>query len=1188
MLVQILSACVLSLPLPLPGVSSGSAAPPLDSTSELALEAGRAAVKRGQPDRAREHFERALASAETRAEAAFELGELARAAGDVDRMATAALIHAEATVDPRGSGVASPRGAWTIGGKELDVQGLAKRAAAARVQLANALLGVAQDHESKGSRSPEDLLTAAWSRRFALDLVQRTARVAEAMGPALKPDVSVPAGAHGPVLKALDRVGARAIATGDLGTAIRAGRILRGLGVQADFSDLRGDRPSGMAKWRAKGSDILDKARERQAERSDKPWTVEDLEWLSLHEGESFTRSHSSFAEPGVAVSPRGYYRIESDCGYETLLAVARTIEDHHERLANYFGSDPFVRNGTKVERQGLIRIVPDPSGLEAEGAPFFWVGGFQSGDTTVVRLAAGTIEGLGRTLTHELTHRFDGALHGGIPAWLAEGRAVWTGGAYARIEDHSFVDDYASHGTLISVVNRGLSSPRTLTNILSGTPGDYRQNYSAGNALYVFLSTWFPGNAPSMSGGQPLFRDLLHTYEDQGKHPSKPDDLFEEFVDHFCDGKNGRPSSFDEFQEMFTEFLRGFALREKAPFTKRYMNTLEDREGATWIYDEPTWTWDWVRAEPLFGQNQAREAGALLLEFGKPEEAIRALVWARAVDGYDPRTAAYLVEAFEKLKSPSLREREALWTVQHERNGEPFASRVHEKSARARLGAFPGDLKAVDACLAELGAVAAALAAGGAPESARRVAGDAERVAAWAGERVGERAGEETAAPGAVDQAIAIPPGEPDELGGWVEESLTRLDEDRPEGLYFVEDDGTLLLGRNSARTSTGRFDRNGGGRSFVRASRWMLPGTYRIQTRMNFTTAYATGLIVLGWSSRERNIRIPLTAGDVQYAIGESDEEPSFDKVNWRFDGMRTREGGLWTSVRGGAIELDPPSASIEIELLITGPVASLWIAGQFAGSYHTVDGAPIEGYVGFGTMSGTIAVAPPIVRRLDRQPVAILDLDRGTGPEFDRLRNVSVYFGDQMEPPTNGALVLWIPSDGKAGSISSADDEGGELSAEDQRDDITREIARARRTAVQLLERMSRNGVGQPLVVAFPRRFEKVLDRAAFDAELQDSAPENSVPPRIVFHGVTDPAAAEDEASDEHRFEAIDQGRRWLIFVDGFGVARMCQTFTSAAAISQHQLEHWLTVFRDHGRPERKLPEFSRPPAEEDEGQ
>ncbi len=1170
MLVQILSSFLLALPFAAPIVAP-------DTQAEAALEAGHAASKRGDVDRARSHFERALASSATRAKAALALGALAKATGDVDGLANAALIHSEVTTDARGGGVASPRGAWDLDGVELDVQGLAKRAGGARVQLANSLLALAKEREAKGARSPEDLLTAAWARRFALDLVQRSPLAEKTMQRGLKPAVSTPSGAHMPVLKALDRIGARALATSDLGTAIRAGRILRGLGVQADFTDLRGDRPNGMAKWRAKGSDLLAKARERQTERADKPWTVDELEWLSTDEGESFTRSFSNFAEPGVAVSPRGYYRIESDCGYETLLAVARTIEDHHVRLVNYFGEDPFVKGGDRVERQGLIRIVPDPSGLEAEGAPFFWVGGFQSGDTTVVRLAAGTVEGLGRTLTHELTHRFDGALHGGIPSWLAEGRAVWTGAAYTRIDDEQFVADYCSHGAMTTVLNRGLQGGKALEDVLSGTPADYRHNYTAGLGLYVFLSTWFPGDSPSMSDGSPIFREQLLEYENRGKHPSKPRAMFEEFLDQFCDGKDGRPASFEEFQSMFGEFLRGFNGRKPKPHAKRYISHLPNRDGGTWIYDEPTWTWDWVRAEPTFGQNQAREAGELILEHGKATDAIRALVWARAVDGYDPRTSAMLVEALSGLKAPSRKQREALWVIQHERNGEPFASRVNAGSARAQLGLFPGDVGAVDRCLAELAAVSAELMAANAETAARRVHGDAERVAAWAGQALtpweGSMSGPvrtpgEERGRGPADAHLV---GDPEELGDWTEESLTRLDEDRRPGLYFVEDDGTLLLGRDSTRTGSGRFDRNGGGRSFVRASRWMLPGTYRLKTRVNFTTSYGTSLIVLGWMSRERNIRIHMTAGDFEYAIGESDEAPKFDTVRWRFDGMRTREGGLQTSVRGGVIELKPATSSVDVEILVTGPVASLWITGQFAGSYNTVDGAPIEGYVGFGTSRGSVAVAPTVVERLDREPVPILDLGGGTGPEFDHMRNVSVFFAGEAAPPTNGALVFWIPADSKSGSVQTDDPDDDEGAG--------REIARARRSAVKLLQRMTRNGVAQPLVVAFPKSFEAVLDRAEFEAAMLDVAPETGVAPRIVFHAVTDPQPEEGEDPDEYRFQSIDQGRRWLLFVDGFGIARMCQPFTSAAAISQDMVEHWLTVFRDHGQPERKLPEFSR---------
>ncbi len=1168
MLVQLMSVTLLMVSVSRPP-GGHAVAPRPDSVSELALAAGRAAVKRGDSTRAVDHFQRALASGATRAEAARELGVLAKESGDMDLLATAALHFAEATVDVRGAVGGAPRGAWVSKDGESDFGALALRTATARVKLADALLDLAKQREGKGARAPEGLLTAAWARRFALDLVQRTPVAEKAMKRGLKTSVSAPAGAHGPVLKALDRLAARALGKNDLGTTIRAARIIHGLGVQADFKDLLGDRPSGMASWRAKGADLLRKARDRQVQRSEEPWTVEDLEWLSGEEGESFTRGHASFAEPGVAVSPRGYYRIESDCGYETLLAVASTIEDHHLRLVDYFGEDPFVKNGTDVQRQGTIRIVPDPNGLEAEGAPFFWAGGFQSGDTTVVRLAAGTVDGLGRTLTHELTHRFDGVLHSGIPAWLAEGRAVWTGAAYGRITATEFVADYCPSLGMLNVLNRGLSRGKRLESVLSGNPEEYRNNYTLGVALYVFLSTWFPGDGPSMSDGTPIFRDLLHEYENRGKHPSKPKDVFEDFVDHFCDGEGGRPASLEEFETVFTEFLRGFIPRKLKPFTKRYVTNVNERGRTQWIYDEPTWTWDWVRAEPSFGQNQAREAGELLLENENVADAIRAFVWARSVDGFDLRTAAGLVDAIGRVKAPSRTQIEGLWAVHHERNAEPFASKVSASLARKRLSEFPGRLKAVDECLEDLRSASVELSLAGARGSAQRVFGDYERVAAWAGKAV--------EVPLELSGIAPIPKGESEELEGWADESLTRLDDDRAKGLFFVEDDGTLLLGRKTARTGSGRFDRSGGGRSFVRATRWLLPGTYRIKTRVNFTTAHGTVIVVLGWKTRDRNLRLRLTAGDFDYAVGESDEAPKFDTVRWRFNGMRTREGGLGTSVSGGSIELDPPGASVDLELLVMGPVVNAWIGGKFAGSYHTVDGAPIEGHVGFGTASGSAAIAPTLVTREDRRAVENLDFERGVAPEFNRLSNLSVFFGDQMEPLTNGALVLWIPADSKSASIASE--------AESQEEAASRALARAKRSAVQLLDRMARNGVAQPLVVALPVAYEEFLDRPAFEEAMNDASHEAGVAPRIIFHRIRAQTEEENDAPLQ-RFTSGDRGSRWIFFVDAANVVRMSQPFTSAGAISQEKLEHWLTVFRDYGQPERKLPPFSRPPAEEAE--
>ncbi|MEM8712416.1 MAG: hypothetical protein AAGG01_15800, partial [Planctomycetota bacterium] len=221
---------------------------------------------------------------------------------------------------------------------------------------------------------------------------------------------------------------------------------------------------------------------------------------------------------------------------------------------------------------------------------------------------------------------------------------------------------------------------------------------------------------------------------------------------------------------------------------------------------------------------------------------------------------------------------------------------------------------------------------------------------------------------------------------------------------------------------------------------------------------------MLVIGWTTRDRNIRIRLTAGDVEYAIGETDKEPIFDTIRWRFDGMRTRESGLVSSIRGGNLELKPPGASVELELLVTGPVASLWLGGQYAGSYHTIDSAPIEGHIGFGTSRGSVAIAPAVVTRLDREPVAILDLVRGTGPELARAQNVGVFFAKDFEVPSNGALVLWVPALSKSGSVQEGNEDADE-----------REIARFKRSAGKLLDRMSRNSVSQPLVLALPERYD-----------------------------------------------------------------------------------------------------------------
>ncbi len=1151
------------------GPASGGAAVDRKSESKRALQAGQQALERGEWEQAAGHFERAVAGdPRVRKDALLGLAEVARNNRDDDGLARAALAWSDLVVTADGKASArAPRGVFDARNGELDLVRLGSGVARARARAVEELVRLAGERESKGSRNPEQLLTAAWARRFALDLALQSPAIQREARGQLAPEVHAPRGAHVPVLKALQRVAEDSLSRAQPGLALRAARIMRGLGAQADFKDLRGPRPSGMPRWRAKGVELAGRARGRMEDGSGKPWTVEELEWLASDEGEAFTRKHSDFSEPGVAVSPRGWYRVESDCGYETLLGVASTVEKHHERLAAYFGSDPF--NG-RNPRQGIVRIVPDPSGLEAEGAPFFWAGGFQGGDTTVLQFSVGTIPGLGRGLTHELTHRFDGALHGGIPAWLAEGRATWTGAAYAFTDDPEFAFDYCSPGTLRGVLRGGDASLANLEAILRGEPEDYRKNYSVGNALYVFLSTWFEGDARKLSEGTPIFAERLVEFEDSGDHSSSPKGRLDDFEDQFCDGEDGRPSSIDGFQEMFAEFLAGFDVKEPADWTARYRSGFAKTERGDWVYDEPTWTWDWNRAEPVFGQNQAREAGLLLAEHGDRAAAIRALVWARAVDGYDLRIARGLEQALGAPSRPKNSESEALWVTTHERRGEPFLGVLQKRPGRS----FPGALPAVWDYHEQVLAAADALASAGLAGSSARLRIEALRVAAWAGiEGEGDALGDSAASP---------LPGLAAELEGWRDEELTSLDKNRPKGLYRIEPDGGLLLGRRQRQAGTGDMDRGGGGKSFLRADRWMLPGSYSVSTRVSFTTASNSFLAVLGWTSRERNVRLRLTATDWDYATGKKDTSPEFKSVNWAFDGLRTRDGGLPGSARSGAVSVTNSQTSVQLELLVEGSAVSAWIAGQYAGTYHTIDGAPIEGYVGFGTASGAVALSPPITRRTDGEParaagtasdLAALDLARGTGPSFEKVNNQRVLFQGEREPSSNGTLLLWIPAHSKSEGIR-------ERRSGVSGDGAT--IARIQKVALSLISRMLRRDIVQPMVLLLPERLAEASEEAGLAEELAEAAGELSAP-TILYHKVAVEDAADAAAG-------IDQGRRWIMFLDSSDIIREAQPWIGAVALDNPKIDHWLTVFRDHGRPARALPEVQRDPedeeAEEDE--
>jgi hypothetical protein len=1110
-------------------VQDGEPAAPVLDPAHAARDAAQVALSEGRLLDANRHLRRALEVAP------FDPDLILLVLGTLEGDEDARLLWSHAWYDA----VADAQGRARPGpaARALASSTHPAAIAAARAAAVGELVAFAAEHQKSARRKPDELLVADWARRLALELAGRSPALTRAWNKQLAPILTVPVGFHDPLLKALERVLNSALSGGDTGLAMRAARNLSGLAVQGSFKDLKGPRPRGMDSLRAKAAKGLARAREQLLRDVGQPWTVEQLEWLDSDEGEAFTRGHRSFAMPGVAVSPRGWYRVETDCGFETLLGVAETIEAHHERLAGWYGTDPFV------DRPGTVRVVPEANGLESEGAPFWWAGGFQGGDTTVMRFAQGNIEGLGHGLTHELTHRFDGAVYPGQPAWLTEGKAVWTGSAYGHSSDAEFVPNHVSFGTIEGVFVKGWGGLAKLSELIEGKLEDYRDNYSVGYSLYVYLNTW-------EVDGRRLFQERLQRFMEEGRRTKLDARAF--FEACFCDGKQGRPEDLEAFIPGWAEFLRGFYWKSRAEWTSRYTGKVPPAGKQPWVYDEPTWTWQRHRSEPWFGQDQARVAGRLLLDAGKDADAVRALIWSVAVDGREPRSLRWLAEVL-----PGLKRAGSAWVAASE-------LRFPLWPARQPAPFVPKRLPRTRALLAALEAAATDYTGRGQVLAGAALAADHDRLARWLGApEMGPRVESAASLRHPFDRG-ARPLGD----AGWREDELVGYDKERVAGLWYAAPSGDLYVGRRKPRSGTGRFDRGGGGVAFTRSEVYLLPGTYRLRTRVQFTTSHASGVVVIGYQRRDLGLRFGISGGDYMYAVGENEEEPEFKSMGWSLSGMWERDGALGGSTRGGQVAFERPSTTFELELLVDGASVQAFVNGRRVGTYHTADGRPIEGHIGFATGRGALRFQRPTVQRLDRARLARLgtlepeglDLARGTSPSFANLENRPIH---GLEPSTNGTLLLWVGM-----PWQDPDKPGAAFDVES--------VARRAGSAARSLARAARkDGLTQPIVLALPAAFGDLRD---LEQSLLDEF-DGDARVRVLPHGF-------DGRPNAAGSESPDLNKRWLMFVDAAGVVRVCQPYVSLGSGFEGRLGHWLTVFREHGQPARELPAVERHTERDDE--
>lgn len=758
----------------------------------------------------------------------------------------------------------------------------------------------------------------------------------------------------------------------------RAARILVGLRRQGAFTDLKGPPPRDVGKAADDAQRLLDE-QAAAAAAEQKVWTIAELEAMAPPAAEAFTQAHREWHAPGIATSSTGRYRIETICGHHTLLQVAKTIELHHARLVDHFGSDPFL------QRQGLVRIVPESSDLETEGSPYWWAGGFQSGDRTTVRFAWGKIPELGRTLTHELTHRFDGVLRPFLGAWYGEGHAQWTAGHYGPMAAKQFVELYLDPDAPAHTWYKGYGGREKFEQLLTGKIADYRDNYFAGYSLYAFLRS-FPPQAPR-------YRDVLEKYEKNARGGQK--DPIAWFTTVFCDGKQGRPATLDELFVDWQEFLRGCydaadPKKPRAVWLAGYRDR-GDGDPASLVMDPPTWSWARKRAEPFFGQDHAAAATLLLHEVGDLDGTVAAGVWSLTVDGWRPDTAGAVLAALRAGKSPEAAQ--AFGTVARR-----HFPQLPGGEATQLLAALPRTKALLDA-LAER---ATALAPQARTAAAALIA-DHGRLAPL------------FAQPALRDLAAGAPPLLPRHLGGhgFTESSLTDFEDRRVKGLWYATADGDLHVGRERPRESTGTLDREAHQRdAFVHTVAWQAPGCYVLRGRVHFTTSYASGAIVFGHTRRDRCLRLSFSSGDFDYATGRSERNDSPGSVGLHLHGLWERDGQLPETNQRRSVDITADAPWFDYVLHVRGPRVLVEINGERLFSYSVHDGTPIEGHVGFAMGMGAIRVQQPTVQRRDGEPeqlMAGLSIDTQPDHGLDELLMLPTR-GIPLGP--DGTLVMWLP--------------------------------------------------------------------------------------------------------------------------------------------------------------------------------
>jgi len=370
--------------------------------------------------------------------------------------------------------------------------------------------------------------------------------------------------------------------------------------------------------------------------------------------------------------------------------------------------------------------------------------------------------------------------------------------------------------------------------------------------------------------------------------------------------------------------------------------------------------------------------------------------------------------------------------------------------------------------------------------------------------------------------------------------EAFTDYEDQRVADLWCVDDHGHLIVGE-SKPPADGSLRRGAPDRqAFARANATHGPGRYLLSTRIAFLSSFVKGAVVVGWQRREQHLRFTYTAGDSEYAAGRREAPRDFETLQWNIGDQRTRDGGLNRSAPRGVYRFPGDRYAADrlgfrLELLVDGPEVHAFVEGDWVGSYHRVNGLPVEGSIGFAVERGSVRVEAPQVRRLDRSAAAGWDWRWPRGLDVDRpsrLRGEELLNRGTVGIPVHakGTLVAWFNTD----ALSSDPEQLGE--------DIGGPLAR---TAEILKDE------------GYPLRLVAVVPKAV--AEQHAAVLAKAIPPatELKVHAHTDSIAS--------RTDPLALQKNQLLLVDERGVLRAQHLVPALYRELPAAIEHWARVIR-----------------------